>query len=157
MKVATVTAEQRRNEKANTVESKTRKNKMARFPIGATLLIQQIQRQNFGSFSHLSGQILQDSGWVDCSCGSNTAMAGRSVLQVSVDTTNRELFREKIVKFRLAGNQALALWATIFDIPEVQHELNVRRLLPLLFLSPYRLYLLPVRINYDIISNVVID
>lgn len=41
--------------------------------------------------THLSCQVLQDSGRIDGGGGSNTSMARRAVLQVPVDTTDGEL------------------------------------------------------------------
>merc|ERR1711893_455053 len=40
---------------------------------------------------HLSGEIFEDSGAVNCSSCSNTAMAGCAIFQVSVDTAHRKL------------------------------------------------------------------
>ena len=41
--------------------------------------------------SYLSGKVLKDGSGVNSGGGSNTAMGGGPVLQVSVDTTDREL------------------------------------------------------------------
>ena len=41
--------------------------------------------------THLSRQILEDGGAVNCCCSSNSAMAGRSVFQMSVNTTHWKL------------------------------------------------------------------
>ena len=40
---------------------------------------------------HTSGQILQDSGRVHCSGGTDTTVGGRTALQETMDTTHREL------------------------------------------------------------------
>lgn len=43
------------------------------------------------SATYLSCQVLQDSGRVDGSGGSHTSVACRAVLQVTMDTSDREL------------------------------------------------------------------
>jgi hypothetical protein len=59
---------------------------------GASFSIREIQRTGREMDIHLSGQVFQDSGRVDGGGGSDTSMAGCAVLQVSVDTSNGELF-----------------------------------------------------------------
>ena len=44
--------------------------------------------------NHLGGQVFKDCSTVNSRSRSNTAMAGRSVLQMSVNTTDRELQNE---------------------------------------------------------------
>lgn len=69
-----------------------RKNKMARFILGASLLYPADPATNFIKFFYLSCEIFQNSSRVDSSSGSNTTMASRSVLQMSVNSAYRELY-----------------------------------------------------------------
>lgn len=47
---------------------------------------------------YLSGEVLQNGGTVYCSCGSDTSMARRPVLEMSVDTAHGELGEMLVVK-----------------------------------------------------------
>lgn len=123
---------------------------MARFPLGASLLDPADPASNFCRFSYLSCEIFKDGSRVDCSCGSHTTMASRSVLEMTVNTTDWELYG-KLSAISWRETDALLVRAVNFNIPGVQHGLNVRRLLPLLFRNPYQLFLLPMS---EIIENI---
>ena len=48
-----------------------------------------------GQLEDLSGEVLKDGGGVDGSCGTDSACAADSSLQVSVNTTNGELTKKR--------------------------------------------------------------
>lgn len=58
---------------------------------GCDTLHLEILRGVSSQLEHLSGQVLEDSGRIDGGSRSDTAMSGRPRLQMSVDTTDREL------------------------------------------------------------------